>query len=517
LQFTAGAAHGDAEAGRHSYAWGSLDASGIEYVLRRYSIEDGGFQAAPFPTDVTRFEEGFGTFGFRERGRLPSSLQDWLLGRGATQNPTASVRSLVPTSDPPAAEFILSEPSRGQRGQPVEEAEAASTPAQVDTVQGEKDPASHRVVAIPSAPPINPDHGSMPPPSTSTQLGMALRQPQAPDAPDSKGTPLHARTAPTETAEEVMSLRDEMIRAKKETRRAYDNLWRLLALPLIAVVVGVVTAYVPCFHNGVDRIHVLRNTGDHIQLATVLLFFTFLLRTKPATETSSINEFLRYWKIAWFGWLGVYAVYSGYDLLAPTADALLPGWDVATTLFVNLTNVAMLGLYLEMSRPTADGERGAHRRLIHWVLGACVWFTALEVCLIRLNPDSSLWVNTVDFIFGVLAGLFGALSLILLAMEIKRAFAEIRFFEFVFLLVYGAIQVLFVIARKGWLPDTLPLAAQFVLKALALLLKLALFFLVDWQITSDRLVLHLGKRSAAHVDTHAGRDPPEPALRAALE
>jgi hypothetical protein len=257
----------------------------------------------------------------------------------------------------------------------------------------------------------------------------------------------------------------------------------------------------------------IRDVADYFQLAIVLAVLVFFVRsTEPALPRErwvnlrncrrSVGELAGYWKAMWSGWTILYLFYSVEHLLQthPRWVWQLPYWTAANTFITNLTIVAIYGLRLELSYPTEEDQPVTHRARTWKLLAGCVALAVIEVLVCHATAHMATpWPS---LCFGVLSGTLGAMSLALLAGELRSSFLDVRAFETTLLYFYAATQPLYPILRciGGYEDKGILLLFQFILKAISLALKLVLFRVMYRHMESGRLAFYLEKKIVARRD-----------------
>lgn len=214
-----------------------------------------------------------------------------------------------------------------------------------------------------------------------------------------------------------------------------------------------------------------------------------------------VDQFVDYWKRLWLNWIIFYAFYCVLGLDPRFEQQLGVTKYVFNNALQNLQSAMLLILFWTMIRPTLHVERNAYGLRKHhipaWI--ACGAFALLEWLLLHRYQSN---LAAVELWPSLVTGIGAATCLGLFIGRLESRFLDVHPFELFLLYMYAGLQPLYRILRLPNIQDLMSpdrvYLIEFLLKALALALKLGLYFVVRRQLRSGRLAFYMWKVRVLH-------------------
>lgn len=214
-----------------------------------------------------------------------------------------------------------------------------------------------------------------------------------------------------------------------------------------------------------------------------------------------VDQFIDYWKRLWLNWILLYSSYVVMGLDPNLEQQFGLTKYVFNNALQNLQSTMLLILFWTMIRPTLHVERNAYGLKKHhipaWI--ACGVFALVEWMVLRRYQSNlaaaEMWPSLVT-------GIAAATCLGLFIGRLESRFLDVHPFELLLLYMYAGLQPLYRIFRLPNIQDLMSpervYLLEFLIKALALALKLGLYFVVRRQLKSGRLAFYMWKVRVLH-------------------
>ncbi|MEP7122238.1 MAG: hypothetical protein ABJE95_15060 [Byssovorax sp.] len=250
--------------------------------------------------------------------------------------------------------------------------------------------------------------------------------------------------------------------------------------------------------------------GAHVAVLSVIFLCVWFFDqpprlTWPGNEGTwsreCVDQFVDYWKRLWITWIILYGSYVVVGLDQDLEQQLGVGKFVFNNALQNLQSTTLLILFWTMIRPTLHVERNAYGLRKHhipaWI--TCGVFALAEWIVLRRYPSD---LAAAEIWPALLTGVAAATCMGMLIGRLESRFLDVHPIELFLLYLYAGLQPLYRILRLPNIqslvtPDRVYLI-EFVIKSLALALKLGLFFVVRRQLQSGRLAFYMWKVRVMH-------------------
>lgn len=249
-------------------------------------------------------------------------------------------------------------------------------------------------------------------------------------------------------------------------------------------------------------LEVLRVSLYGIQAVVVLILSFTVPRPRPTRDElaalsiehvdvkragESAREFFSLWTTAWFCWGLLYAGFALLGLHTMFNQGVKPPWfqEPLLNLLNNIQTLFLVLCFRELRFPTHETKNPQFRAIALLLLIA-----AMESVLrFAPSPIADTWGKTFGQVVGWSTGFAAGTAIALLVGRLESRFIDLHVLIAAVLYLYAAIQAPFIDFSQNK-------QLALVLTSLAFILKIVLYTVVAWLLSSKKLIFYLAQMQA---------------------